>query len=136
MDTSFLPPRASMNTFFVRHVAKPKRMVHIEGEINKINCCYLISKILYSGLNRAPICAVNDDGYFPLQTPPHKSAFPPNNFNEAIINSNLTVDFSKIPKKREKILPPGGRFQVYGISMLVYFFCKIILFRSYCCYYK
>ena len=32
MDTSYLPARPSMNTFFVRHVAHPKRMVHIEGK--------------------------------------------------------------------------------------------------------
>ena len=44
MDT-FLPPKYSLNSFFVRHVAVPKRMKLIHG------------------LNNAQICAVNDIGY-------------------------------------------------------------------------
>jgi hypothetical protein len=99
MDASYLQPRYSMNTFFVRHVAKPRRLVHIEG------------------LNRAPICSVNDDGYMPIKA--HKNTFPPNNFNEAVLKSNSTTlpEVARAPRKKEKILPPNGQFQAYGISM-------------------
>jgi tetrahydromethanopterin S-methyltransferase subunit H len=74
---------------------------------------------IYIGLNRAAICSVNDDGYLYGPIRNQRPTFPPNNFNEAVINSNASsVDFTKIPKKREKLLPPLGRFQPYGISKL------------------
>lgn len=69
MDT-FLPPKYSLNSFFVRHRAHPKRM-----------------KVIH-GLNNAAICSVNDVGYtyFPSVDKKSQLAFPPNNFNQTLLS--------------------------------------------------
>ncbi|CAF1055374.1 unnamed protein product [Brachionus calyciflorus] len=90
MDT-YLPPKYSMNAFFVRHVAHPRRMKYI------------------SGLNNAKICAVNDVGYInPLQNKDDHATFPPNNFNEQILKTN-------IHKRKERAVPPNGVWSTFGI---------------------
>ena len=97
MDT-FLPPKYSLNSFFVRHVAQPKRMKYI------------------SGLNNSQICAVNDVGFINYQrqsrldSPP---VFPPNNFNESLIKSSDKVS----ARRRERAIPPQGIWKTYGMSM-------------------
>ncbi len=88
----FLPPKYSLNSFFVRHVAHPRRMKYI------------------SGLNNAKICAVNDVGY--IRNTPQTPQFPPNNFNEALIKSD---SFNTL-HKRERVVPPNGMWQTFGLS--------------------
>lgn len=99
MDT-YLPPKFSLSPFFVRHVAAPKRLRHIEG------------------LNRVPICAVFDD---PKQTLKQqtRSAFPPNNFNDELLKSydlkNNSISLPILSKRKERAKPPQGRFQTFGL---------------------
>ncbi|RNA32497.1 TBATA isoform X1, partial [Brachionus plicatilis] len=89
MDT-YLPPKYSMNAFFVRHVAHPRRMKYI------------------SGLNNAKICAVNDIGYVNQPSSSDPVNFPPNNFNDQIIKSNGA-------KRKEKAIPPNGPWRTFGL---------------------
>ncbi len=91
----FLPPKYSLNSFFVRHVAHPRRMKYI------------------SGLNNAKICAVNDVGY--IRNTPQTPQFPPNSFNEALIKSE---SFNTL-QKRERLVPPNGMWQTFGLSKYV-----------------
>lgn len=77
---------------------------------NKIDVCFNLlfwrSFLCLLGLNRAPICAVNDEGY--LIDKSYKNNFPPNNFTDAVLRN--------AGKKKEKLLPPLGRFQPFGIG--------------------
>ena len=90
MDT-FAPPKYSLNSFFVRHVAHPKRMKYI------------------SGLNNARICAVNDDGYF--NRPPQPPMIQP--------SSSLSMADGKsgglLSRRKEKLVPPSGIWKTYGL---------------------
>lgn len=90
----FLPPKFSLNSFFVRHRAHPKRMKYI------------------SGLNNAKICSVNDIGYIRHDLQYSKPEFPPNNFNEGLIKSD---SFTAGTTRREKIVPPNGMWQTFGL---------------------
>ena len=107
MDT-YLPPKYSLNSFFVRHVAHPRRMKYI------------------SGLGNAKICSVNDVGFI---TTHHSSSpvqggggvgsrtnrfveFPPNNFNEELLRSESNLLF----KRKERAVPPTGIWNTYGLS--------------------
>lgn len=96
MDT-YLPPKYSMNAFFVRHVAHPRRMKYI------------------SGLNNARICAVNDVGYINNINTTDSVNFPPNNYNDQVIKSNVA-------KRKEKAIPPNGPWRTFGLSNLFFFF--------------
>jgi hypothetical protein len=89
MDT-YLPPKYSLNSFFVRHVAHPKRMKYI------------------SGLHNHKICSVNDVGYFNLDSNKEKESqtFPPNNHNENMLKSE---------RRKERAVPPNGIWQTYGL---------------------
>lgn len=93
----FLPPKYSLNSFFVRHRAHPKRMKYI------------------SGLNNAKICSVNDIGYIRHDLQYSKPQFPPNVFNEGLIKSD---SFTAGTTKRERIVPPNGMWQTFGLSNL------------------
>jgi hypothetical protein len=99
MDT-YLPPKFSLSPFFVRHVAAPKRLRHIEG------------------LNRVPICAVFDDPKQSLKQQT-KSAFPPNNFNDELLKAydmkNNSISLPILVKRKERARPPQGRFQTFGL---------------------
>jgi hypothetical protein len=123
MDT-FLPPKFSMSPFFVRHVAHPKRVRHIEGTFINISILHTakLNKSL-KGLNRVPICNVNDDGFFPKKN--HQAVFPPNTYNDSLIKSydaaaSSTGDESPTLKikyrRKERAIPPQGRFQTFGLS--------------------
>jgi hypothetical protein len=119
MDT-FLPPKYSLNSFFVRHVAVPKRM-----------------KVIH-GLNNVQICSVNDDmpansTNFPSIVSGRKSmpSFPPNNYNENLAKSSIAndklasssmLDLSStklpnaVPKRRERAQPYQGMWGTFGLS--------------------
>lgn len=104
MDT-YLPPKYSLNSFFVRHVAHPRRMKYI------------------SGLGNAKICAVNDVGYINYANLGNTNAagtnspmqrlveFPPNNFNDELLRSE-----SLLFKRKEKAIPPNGIWNTFGLS--------------------
>lgn len=107
MDT-YLPPKFSLNTFFVRHVAHPRRMKHIQG------------------LNNSRICAVNDVGYINgLKNMDKSTNFPPNNFNESLIKSN------NFEKRKEKAVPPNGIWQTFGMSNISDLFCFKLKIKNY-----
>ena len=95
MDT-FSPPNYSLNSFFVRHVAHPKRMKYI------------------SGLNNARICAVNDDGYFnrPPQPPPLGQPASSSSLSMAAEGKSGPALLSR---RKEKLVPPGGIWKTYGL---------------------
>lgn len=108
MDT-YLPPKFSLNSFFVRHVAHPRRMKHI------------------SGLNNTQICSVNDVGFIDYKSKGAKKVaqFPPNNFNDSSLAS-LTSDSllmannnnkksSNVRRKTEKAVPYNGSYGTYGM---------------------
>ena len=107
MDT-YLPPKYSLNSFFVRHVAHPKRMKHI------------------SGLNNAQICAVNDVGFINYNTKIEAPNFPPNNFNENLLKSDSFLAAKN--KRKEKAVPYNGMYSTFGLSMLLLFLNDFILF--------
>jgi hypothetical protein len=67
--------------------------------------------IIYLGLNGALICNVNDDPSV-IRSPPTSSL----NFNR----TNLPVLES--PRRFERIVPPLGFWNTYGVSKFVFFF--------------
>lgn len=95
MDT-YLPPKYSLNSFFVRHVAHPRRMKYI------------------SGLGNAKICSVNDVGYINMPGVPANYStrleFPPNNFNEDLLKSE-----NLLYKRKEKAIAPNGMWNTFGM---------------------
>jgi hypothetical protein len=115
----FLPPKYSLNSFFVRHVAQPRRMKYISGK-HYLNIFMIKKKskykILIKGLNNAKICSVNDVGYIRSGSAVlnnNMADFPPNNFNEALLQSE-----SFTLKRKEKVVPPNGIWQTFGLSIL------------------
>ncbi len=122
------PPRAgsrfgklSSSMFFIRNTAKPKRVHHIEGIFN-----YYLSGFLYSiydfylGLNGALICNVNDDPSLVRSTPTSSL-----NFNQ----TNLPA--LEIPRRAERIVPPLGFWNTYGVSKFLFYLINIMFFVFY-----
>jgi hypothetical protein len=93
----------SSNMFFTRNTAKPKRVRHIEGNLN--SCIRWVFIIYYIGLNGALICNVNDDPSLIQST------------------TSTSFDFTRpnlpafnIPRRVERVVPPMGFWNTYGVS--------------------
>ncbi len=102
-----------MNSFFVRHVANPKRMKLIHG------------------LNNAHICAVNDDtSIIPYDKSNNTQlTFPPNNFNQSLLQTINTSSIlppqspNLLIRRKEKAMPPHGIWRTHGLGIFFSNFC-------------
>jgi hypothetical protein len=94
-----LAPKFSMNSFFVRHVAHPRRMKIIPGIANN------------------NICSVEDD----ISLPVLKQISYSNQNASSILNSSSNSFTKSDPspnfKRKERAVPPQGIWKTYGMSM-------------------
>lgn len=117
MDT-YLPPKYSLNSFFVRHVAHPRRMKYISGLGNSKICSVNdVGFINYNNsLQQQQQQHQNNGAYSSMSNALQRLEFPPNNFNEELLKND-----SLLFKRRERAVPPNGMWNTFGLSKFKFY---------------